>query len=107
MQIEDGHFDLPLFVVSCGNNLRVVENSMGTHLCLFTEELFAERLKQPGDSIRAIDSWPQLYGFIQAIEPVLYCGVCFDPQPTVDGGHSVFGFPWSVFKQALSAEAAK
>lgn len=107
MQIAECHFDLPLFVVSEGNDVLAMNAEKGKYLCLFTEELFAERAKSAGQLIRGVDSWKQLHGFINAVEPTGYAGVCFDFQSTTEGPRSKFAFNWDEFKDAVREHAAK
>ncbi len=104
MEVGECHFDLPLFVVSEGNCLLAMDAEKGKYVCLFSEELFAERAKRPGQVIRGVDSWKQLYGFMGAVESVGYRGVCFDFQETASGPRSKLAFDWLEFKDAVKEE---
>ncbi len=104
MQIGDCHFDLPLFAISSGNSLLTMNAEKGNYMCLFSEELLAERARPEGYLIRCIDFWEQLYGFMGALESMNYRGVCFDFQQTDEGPKSKFAFDWHGFKDALKEE---
>lgn len=101
MEIGDCHFDVPLLMISEGNNHMCVKGEKGQYLCLFTEELLAERMKAPTQVIRVIDSWALLATFLDVLEPLNYAGVCFDLQHTENGPRSRFAFDWKTFNEVL------
>ncbi len=101
MKIDDCHFDVPLLMISEGNDHMCVNGENGQYFCLFTEELLAERFKVRGQVIRVVESLEQLLKFLNALDPLGYAGVCFDLQQTENGPRSKFAFDWELFKEAL------
>lgn len=103
MQIGECFFDLPIYMISSGNSHACIQDpEKGKYLCLFTEQLFAERLPGAKWELRPITEDIQLKKVVEILDrESKYAGVCFDLQQTAEGPKSKFAFDWAVFKDAV------
>ena len=104
MNISGLVVDLPLYIVGSGKECMMLDAEQGKHLCLFTELIFAERLRG-NEPVLGVMEMPQLVKIVEIFDGTRLAGVCFDLEQTPEGPKTRFAVRWNEFKEDVLREA--